>query len=291
LNPSSATSRNALIGASLVVIGAASIQWSAALVHPAFIAIGPSASSAWRFLLGALMLLGIARPRVARFTTNQWLSAFVFGTAVAFMNLCFYQAIARIPLGTAVVIEFLGPLLVAALGKRTWRHFAFVVLAGLGVLALTRPGGGVTFVGALFALGAGAGWALYLFAMQRVGGASRGIDTLAIGVGVAALWSLPFALGRSHEVFTHPYLLGRIALVAFLALVIGFGAEIRALRRLTPSVVGVLVASDPAIAFVIGWMLLNERISPWDVVGLVCVILASIGVTRDESRRTLEVAR
>jgi len=116
------------------------------------------------------MLLAIARPNVRRFTRHQWIGAFAFGTAVAFMNISFYEAIARIPLGIAVVIEFLGPLLVAALGKRTWRHFGFVLVAGLGVVALSHPGGGLTLVGAFFALAAGAGWATYLFASQRLGG-------------------------------------------------------------------------------------------------------------------------
>ncbi len=91
------------------------------------------------------------------------------------MNLCFYQALARIPLGGAVAIEYLGPFMVAALGKRSWRHFALVVLAGLGVLALARPGGGLTSIGTLFAVGSGVGWAAYAFASHRVGGMHDGL--------------------------------------------------------------------------------------------------------------------
>jgi len=279
------------VGAGLVLFAALFIPWSAALVQPAFGLIGPAASSSWRFLLGALMLLVIARPNVRRFTRHQWIGALAFGTAVAFMNVSFYEAIARIPLGSAVVIEFLGPLLVAALGRRTWQHFGFVLLAALGVVALSHPGGGLEVTGVLFALGAGAGWATYLFAAQRVGGSTNGLEGLAAGVTISALWSLPFTLSSTRVVLAHPYVIGRLALVALMALVLGFGAEMSALRRLKPSIVGVLVAFDPVLAFLVGWLLLSQHVSGWDYVGVACVVLASIGVTRDSSREVLEVAR
>jgi inner membrane transporter RhtA len=284
-------SRDTAVGAGLVLFAALFIPWSAALVQPAFGLIGPAASSSWRFLLGALMLLVIARPNVRRFTRHQWIGALAFGTAVAFMNVSFYEAIARIPLGSAVVIEFLGPLLVAALGRRTWQHFGFVLLAALGVVALSHPGGGLEVTGVLFALGAGAGWATYLFAAQRVGGSTNGLEGLAAGVTISALWSLPFTLSSTRVVLAHPYVIGRLALVALMALVLGFGAEMSALRRLKPSIVGVLVAFDPVLAFLVGWLLLSQRVSGWDYVGVACVVLASIGVTRDSSREVLEVAR
>jgi inner membrane transporter RhtA len=280
-----------VVGAGLVFFAALFIPWSAALVQPAFGLIGPASASSWRFLLGAAMLLVIARPNLRRFTRDQWIGALVFGTAVAFMNVAFYEAIARIPLGSAVVIEFLGPLLVAALGKRTWRHFGFVVIAALGVVALSHPGGGLTLTGVFFALVAGAGWATYLFAAQRVGGSTNGLEGLAVGVAVSAIWSLPFTISSTRVVLAHPYVIGRLALVALMALVLGFGAELSALRRLKPSIVGVLVAFDPAIAFVVGWLLLSQRVGAWDYVGVACVVFASIGVTRDSSREVLEVAR
>ena len=278
-----------MLGAGLVLFAATFIPWSAALVQPAFALIGPSASSSWRFLLGAAMLMLIARPNLRRFTRHQWVGAFAFGVAVAFMNVSFYEAIARIPLGSAVVIEFLGPLLVAALGRRTWRHFGFVVVAALGVVALSHPGGGLTLEGVLFALLAGAGWATYLFAAQRVGTTTSGLEGLAVGVTISALLSLPFTISSARVVFAHPYLIARLALVALMALVLGFGAELSALRRLKPSVVGVLVAFDPVVAFFVGWLLLAQRVSGWDYVGVACVVFASVGVTRDSSRELLEI--
>lgn len=277
-------SRNAVFGALFVLVGASSIPWSAAIIQPAFKVIGPSASSSWRFLLGGLVLLVMTRPALKQWTKNQWIAAISLGVSAAFMNQCFYQAISRIPLGSAVVIEFLGPLLVAVLGKRTWLHALFVALAAFGIVALSRPGGGLTFEGAVFALGSGVGWAAYLFASHRVGGATTGFGGLAMAMLIAAGVTVPFTLTSSRSVLTHPYLLGRILLVAVMSLVIGFGAEMQALRRLKPSVVGVLLSFDPALAFLVGWFLLGERITPWVLVGLCSVVAASVGVTWNEAR-------
>lgn len=283
-SPSARASKNALLGAGFVLIGAALIQWSAALVKPVFVAVGPSASSSWRFLLGALVLLAYTRPKVHRWTRHQWIGAFALGLSTAFMNQSFYQAIARIPLGSAVAIEFLGPFSVAALGKRSWRHVALVLLAGFGVLALSRPGGGLTLTGGLFAVGAGAGWAAYLFASHRVGGSTTGFEGLAVAMAVAAVATLPMSLGSAHIFAHHPSLFARVLIVAVMSIVLGFGAELLALRRLKPSIVGVLLALNPVIAFVVGWLLLSEKMTTWDIVGLASVVVAGVGVTMDQAR-------
>ncbi len=279
------TSQNAALGAVFVLIGASCIPWSAAIIQPAFKVIGPSAASSWRFLLAAVVLLALTRPSLSKWTKSQWIAALALGVSAAFMNQCFYQAIARIPLGSAVVIEFLGPLLVAVLGKRTWLHASFVALAAFGVVALSRPGGGLTLVGAMFALGSGVGWAAYLFASHRVGGATTGFGGLAVAMGIAAVVTGPFSVATAGTVLGQPYLLGRILLVAVMSLVLGFGAELQALRRLKPAIVGVLLSFNPAIAFVVGWILLGERVTVWVFVGLCSVVLASMGVTLDEARR------
>ncbi len=119
------------------------------------------------------------------------------------MNQCFYQAIARIPLGGAVAIEYLGPFCVAAFGKRTPRHLALVVLAGLGVVALTRPGNGLNLDGVLFAAGSGVGWAAYVYASKQVGGTTRGFEGLAVSMSVAAIVTLPFSLGATVALGAH----------------------------------------------------------------------------------------
>ena len=198
------TRRRALAGAGFVLLGAALIQWSAALVKPVFAVVGPSAASAWRFLLGAVVLVILTRPRLRHWNRTQWLGVAALGASTAFMNLCFYQALARIPLGGAVAIEYLGPFMVAALGKRSWRHLALVGLAGLGVLALARPGGGLTLIGTLFAVGSGVGWAAYAFASHRVGGVTTGFQGLAMSMSIATLLTLPFSIGSAHVILSHP---------------------------------------------------------------------------------------
>ena len=264
-----------------MLLGASLIQWSAALVTHVFHLIGPSATSGWRFLLGAVVLLGFTRPQLRTWTRRQWLGALVLGASVAAMNQCFFQAIDRIPLGAAVAIEYLGPFMVSALGRRTKRHVAFVMLAGLGVLAIAHPGRGLNFAGVAFACGAGLGWAAYVFAAHRVGAQSEGFGGLAASMAISALFTLPWSVGSAGYVFAHPSVLGRLAIVATMSIVLGFGCELQALRRLTPSTAGVLFALDPAVAFVIGLVVLGQAIRPWDLLGTVLVVAAGAGVTLD----------
>ncbi len=264
-------------------MGAALIQWSAALVQPAFTALGPTATSGWRFLSGALILLGATRPRLGQWHREQWRAALVLGVTVAFMNVCFYQSIARIPLGSAVTIEFLGPLCVAVLGRRSGRHLSFALLAAVGVVLLSHPGGGVTLVGALFALGSGLGWGGYVFAAAKVGGATSGFGGLAVSMSVSALVTLPWSLSRAHVLEHHPSLGLRLVVVGLMSIVLGFGAELLALRRLTPAAAGVLMSLDPAIAFIVGALLLHERATALVVLGLVFVVVAGVGVTVDRT--------
>jgi inner membrane transporter RhtA len=292
LSPAAAASKNrAVAGAGFVLLAATLIPWSAAIVTPVFSVIGPSSTSAVRFLVGAVVLVAFTRPKVGAWTRQQWLGALALGLSTAAMNQCFYQAIARIPLGGAVAIEYLGPFLVAALGKRSWRHYSFVLLAGLGVLALARPGGGLTLVGALFAAGSGVGWAAYAFASHRVGGTTTGFGGLAVAMSIAAFVTLPMSLGATSSLVHQPLLVGRILIVAVMSIVLGFGAELLALRRLKPSIFSVLLALNPAMAFAIGWLLLHQAVTLWDLVGLVCVVSAGVGVTYDAASGDLAVAR
>jgi inner membrane transporter RhtA len=272
-----------LSGAGFLLVGVVLVQWSAALVIPVFPVLGASATSAWRFLIGAVILLAITRPKLRTWTRSQWIGACALGVSTAFMNQCFYQALARIPLGGAVAIEFLGPLCVAALGRRSLRHLVFVVLAGLGVLALTHPGNDLTLIGVLFAAGSGLGWALYVVSAARMGGLTRGFEGLAVSMSIAALVTLPFSLPATDRLFSHPDTLVRLAIVAVMAIVLSFGADLQGLRRVHSSIAGVLLAFDPAVAFLIGWMLLNQRVSVWDFVGLGCVVVAGVAVTYDSS--------
>jgi inner membrane transporter RhtA len=273
--------RQQIGGAGYLLIAAGLVQWSAAIVMPAFSVFGASATSAMRFAFGAIALLLVSRPRILSFTREQWLGALALGASVACMNQCFYQAIARIPLGGAVAIEFLGPLFVAAFGKRTWRHVSFAGLAAIGVLLITRPGSGLALSGILFALFSGIGWGIYIYASHHVGGQSRGFGGLAVSLSFAALLTLPFAIGRTGEMVHHPGEVLRVAIVGVMALALGFAAEMQALRRLKPSSAGVLMALDPVMAMLAGFLLLHQRLGFIGLLGLGFVVVAGAGVTYD----------
>ncbi|NNN07782.1 MAG: EamA family transporter [Acidimicrobiaceae bacterium] len=272
-----------IAGAGFIILGATSIQWSAAIVQPVLERLGPVATSGWRFLVGSIILMGATRPHLRQWRREQWRSAIILGVTLAFMSVSFYQAIARIPLGSAVTIEFLGPLSVAVFGHRSWRHFSFAFLAAIGVVLLAHPGGGVTFTGAIFALLSGLGWGVYVFAAARLGGATTGFGGLAVSMSVSALVTLPWALSKMPLVLHHPTLGGRLFIVGFMSIVLGFASEFQALRRLSPAAAGVLMSLDPAIAFAIGALILHERATTWVLVGLVCVVMAGAGVTMDRS--------
>lgn len=278
------SARRTFEGAALVLTGAAAIQYSATLAVGVFARVGPAAASGWRFLLGAIALICIARPKVWRFNRSQWAAAATLGAVVAFMNQCFYQAIQRVPLGTAVAIEYLGPFAVAVIGARSRRHLVAAVVAIGGVLLLTRPGSGVTAIGALFAAGAGVGWASYTFAASRVGRATEGVEGLALAMSVSAVLTLPFSMGAASRVLGTPALLGRLSGMAGLAIVLGFAAEVGALRRLRPSVAGVLMSLDPAVAFLIAWVVLRQRFTWSDLAGLALVLTGGVVVMHDATR-------
>jgi inner membrane transporter RhtA len=272
------------VGVACVLLAATSIQSSAAIGLPAFAAIGAAATSGARFVLGAATLVIAVRPTLRHRSRTSWTGIASFGVAVAVMNLCFFQAVARIPLGTAVSIEFLGPFTLAVVAGRGRRHVAYAVLGLLGVLLLARPGGGITLVGALFALGAAVGWAGYTLASRRLGAVTDGVEGLALALCVAALLAGPFLVPRLGAIT--PALLGRLAGMALLGVVIGFALELAALRRLPPSQVAVLFCFNPAIAFCVGWLVLGQHVGIAALAGGLCVVAAGVGVTSDARRRT-----
>src|SRR5437588_8399262 len=183
------------VPAPLLALGAiASVQVGAAVAKHVFAALGPTGTVFLRVGFGACILLAIARPRRPRFDARQWRAIVLFGLVVAGMNLCFYQAIARIPLGAAVTIEFLGPLGVAIAGSRKRLDFAWAAMAAAGVAMLTFSGGSVPAAGFLFALGAAAGWASYIVLSQRVGRLVPGPDGLALALSVGGAALLPFGI-------------------------------------------------------------------------------------------------
>jgi inner membrane transporter RhtA len=203
-----------------------------------------------------------------------------FGVALATMNWAIYQAFSRIPLGIAVTIEFVGPLTLAVLGSRRARDLVWIVLAGLGVALLGFERGDLTVAGVLFALLAGAAWAAYILLSARTGRHWAGLDGLAVASLVALAALSPLALGgHGTELGSgHIWVVG--AAVGVLSSVIPYSCELVALRSLAPSVFGVLMSLEPAAAALAGWMVVGELLTAVQWVALVCVVVASIGMTR-----------
>jgi inner membrane transporter RhtA len=268
------------IPAPLYALGAiASVQIGATVARRLFDFLGPAGTVFVRVGFGALILLAIAWPRRLHFVTRQWRSVVLFGLIIAAMNLCFYESIARIPLGIAVTIEFIGPLAVAIAGSRKALDFAWAAMAAAGVVMLSVTGGKVTLVGVLFALGAGAGWASYIVINQRVGRLVPGADGLAFALLVGGLALAPLGIAGAGARLVNLHNLGGGLVVAILSTAIPFSLEFAALRRLSSQVFGILMSLEPAVGAAAGFLFLGQRLSFRDLLAILFVMVASAGAT------------
>jgi inner membrane transporter RhtA len=259
----------------------ASVQVGATVARHVFALLGPTGTVFLRVAFGAGILLAIARPRWPRFDVRQWRAIVAFGLIIAAMNLCFYQAIARIPLGVAVTIEFIGPLGVAIVGSRKARDFVWAAMAALGVALLSFSGGGaVTTLGLLFALGAAAGWASYIVLGQRVGRLVPGPDGLAFALAIGGLALLPFGIAGAGSRLLDVRNLALGLVVAILSSAIPFSLEFAALRRLSRQVFGILMSLEPAMGAAAGFLFLGQRLALRDAIAIGLVMAASVGATR-----------
>ncbi|MFI5931380.1 EamA family transporter [Actinoplanes sp. NPDC051494] len=271
----------------LMVLGScASLQVGAALAANLFPVAGSSGATVLRLGLAAVILLTLARPAVRGWQRHQWRAAILLGIAMAGMNGFFYAAIERIPLGPAVTIEFLGPLVLAAVLSRRPRDLAWVLLAGAGVAIMGFADGAAPLdpLGVAYVLVAAVFWALYILAGSRAGTVIPGNGGLAIGLSVATLAVLPLGLGGAVRAVSAPPLLLIAVGTAILASVIPYTLEMAALRRLPRPVFGILLSLEPAVAALAGWLLLAQPLS-WPVaLAITVVIAATIGSTISATR-------
>jgi len=279
------SSRGARIGGGapapfLMVAAMLSFQLGAAVATGLFNQVGIPATAFLRNAVGGLLLVAVARPDLRRPAAEiAWLG--VFGAELALMNLVFYEAIQRIPLGVAVTVEFLGPLSVALLGSRRLRDVVWVLLAGAGIalFAGLPTSGGLSALGLLFALLAGAAWAAYIFTAQRVGRAWAGSQGLAAGMLASAVLLAPTGIGRAASVSASSGL--TIAALGVLSAALPFSLEMSALRRLTARAYGVLASLEPAIATVVGVVALGQSLHPTEALATLLVVTASVGATME----------
>jgi inner membrane transporter RhtA len=280
---------SARTGAVLALGSMSCVQLGLAASVGLFDVLPPAGVAALRLVWAGLLLLVIARPRPSSFSRSSLGAAVLLGVVTAGLTILFMAAVARIPLGTASAIEFLGPLGVAVVQGRhgTGRRVVWPGLAAAGVLLLTAPWEGAADpLGVAFALGAAACWAGYILLTQRVGDAVTGLQGLAVSMPVAGLVSAAVAFTTVPglpSVLTGPVILLGLGL-ALLLPVVPFALELLALRRLTVAAFGTLMALEPAIALVVGAVALAQLPGVLGIVGIVLVVTAGIGAARSGGR-------
>jgi inner membrane transporter RhtA len=264
----------------LVLLGILSVQLGAAVAKTLFDEVDPTTIVWLRLVTSALVLLAVARPALRGRTATDWLVVLAFGLVLGLMNWSIYQSFARIPIGLAVTIEFVGPLSLAVLGSRRLRDLVWVGLAGLGVLLLGVEPGDLTWAGVGFAVLAGGCWASYILLSAQTGRRWQGVDGLAVASVVATLLLTPLALGRYAGQLSEGRILVVGALVGLLSSVIPYTCELVALRSLRPPTFSILMSLEPAAAALAGLVVVHELLGPLQLLAMACVVAASVGATR-----------
>jgi inner membrane transporter RhtA len=265
----------------VLVLGAVtSIQFGAALAATMFDDLGAAGVSMLRLAFGALILLAVWRPRPREHPRSSLRLAAVFGLTLGLMNLTFYEAVARIPLGIAVTIEFLGPLGVAVAMSRRRLDAVWVLLAATGVLVLADPRGDVDPVGVGFALTAAFCWGAYILLAQRAGRHFRGGQGLALAMVVAACVPLGPGIAAGGSDLLRPELLALGFVVATLSTALPYSLETEALRRIPAGTFGVLMSLEPAVGALAGYLVLAQTLGAFQLLAVALVICASAGATR-----------
>lgn len=241
--------------------------------------------TAWlRLTLGAIILVAIARPPLRSIRRTDVLPLLGLGVATGLMTVFFLAAIARIPLGIAVAIEFLGPLAVAALRRPSGRALAWPLLALAGVVLMTEPWRDtVDPIGVLFAALAGTGWGIYIVLTQRVGDRFSGIRALSITIPIAALTAAFIGVPQAVGTLRLEHLIIGAGL-ALLVPVVPFALEMVALRRMTATAFGTLMAVEPAIGLVIGMLVLLQVPGLAQIAGIALVVIAGAAAQRGGRR-------
>jgi inner membrane transporter RhtA len=272
-------------GTGLAVCSMLCVQIGLAASVGLFDTIGPEGAAWLRLAWAGVLFLVVVRPRRGTFPKGSLPAAVALGVVTAGVTLLFMGAVARIPLGTASALEFLGPLGVAVARSGGGRNLAWPGLAAVGVLLLTEPWhGGVDLVGVALALGAACCWAAYILLTQRVGDTVSGLQGLAVSMPVAGVVATLIAGPGAMGALTWPIVLYGLGL-AILLPVVPFSLEMLALRRLTTAAFGTLMSLEPAIALTIGWLVLHQDPDLWPAVGVGFVVAAGIGAERYGARQ------
>lgn len=268
----------------LVLASIASVQLGAGFAKSLFPLAAPTGIAWLRMAAAAVLFWIFSRPRLRGRTWTEWRPVLGYGICLATMNWAIYQSFARIPIGLAVTIEFLGPLAVALIGSRRLRDYLWVGLAAAGVALLGAFPATIDWIGVGFALLAGAAWAGYIVLSGPTGRVWEGVTGVSLGTAIGALVFLVPGLLAGGTALWQPRVVALAAVVGVLSSVIPYGLEMVARRRIPAGTFGILMSVEPAAAALAGWLLLGEHLSWVELLAMACVIVASIGSTRSLSR-------
>jgi inner membrane transporter RhtA len=268
-----------------VLLSIISVQCGAAIAKTLFPAIGAAETASLRIGISAIILLLAYRPNLKQITPNQWKIVVPYGLTLGAMNLIFYLAIERIPIGLAVTLEFMGPLLVAIIGSKRLIDYCWVLLAGLGIV-LIAPWSNekVNLLGVFFALLAGGLWAAYIILGGKVSKIMHDGQAVATGMLFAAILILPFGFYENGLANLTPKFLGMGAALALLSSAIPFTLEMKALGQLPPRTFSILMSLEPAAAAICAFIFLQENLNFYEILAVVCVVVASAGSTLTAKR-------
>lgn len=263
-----------------VLLAIISVQCGAAIAKTLFPAIGAAGTASIRIGVSAIILLIAYRPNLKQITPDQWKIVVPYGLALGAMNLIFYMAIERIPIGLAVTLEFIGPLLVAIIGSTRLIDYCWVILAAIGIVLIAPwSNNSIDSLGVFFALLAGALWAAYIVLGGKVSKIMHGGQAVATGMLFGAILILPFGFYENGLANLTPKLLGMGVALALLSSAIPFTLEMKALGQLPPRTFSILMSLEPAAASVCAFMFLQEKLNFYEILAVVCVVTASIGST------------
>jgi inner membrane transporter RhtA len=269
----------------LAVAAMLSVQLGSALSVHLISTVGPAGTAWLRLSFGALVFLALARPPLRSIHRRDVPALLGLGVTTGLQNVAFLAAIERIPLGTSVAVEFLGPLTVAAVRSHSTRALTWPALAALGVVLLTQPWhGDIQLAGLGFAALAAAGWAAYIVLTQRIGDRFTGIAGLSLTVPIAAATAAVVGIPQAAGHHTAGGLAAAAGLPVLLP-VLPYACEMLALRHMTPIAFGTLMALEPATAVVLGLLVLHQTPAAIQAAGVVLVVLAGIAAQRGGRRR------
>jgi inner membrane transporter RhtA len=270
--------------APLLVVGVAvSIHTGLAIATTVFDSAGPL-GTLWLRTLFAAVLLGLVARRSLGEVRARWRGIVVLGVVLAAMNLCFFEAIARMPLGLAATIEFLGPLSVAVAGIRRRLDVVWPLLAGVGVALLGSPSVDIPLAGGLFAFASAACWAAYIVLAKRVVTDTAPLPALVLAMTASAVVLTPGALATAPPSMWSWSVIATALAVAVLASAVPYLLELVALRLVTAATFGVLLSLEPAVAAMVGLVVLGQALGSLEVAAIGCVVAASAGAARAAAR-------